>query len=246
MKQWAATVVALYIALLVALTSTLAFLCFRPDSMPPGRDWRGEDFWTFWVVVRVFWLHMFSAWPFWIVIGLLGAAQALYLVVPAKLRTNIPLAQRHVLTHVFTAGLMMAFLLEALVLAFISTMHGDEFVAYDWPNWLVWAWLGLLPWFWIWWSFVFWRHTTLMEPAAWTKLIATRLFRAGIFESLVALACHIIVRKRTGWGAGDWTFLTIAAGVAVALFAVGRGSLALRRRKTKTTPKQQIQEPALD
>ena len=86
MTRWAAIVVALYVALLVALTLPLLFWCFLPESL----DGVGQEFWFFGEGV-------YLSWPYWFAIGLLGAAQALYLVVPVKARQNIRLRHRHIL-----------------------------------------------------------------------------------------------------------------------------------------------------
>jgi cbb3-type cytochrome oxidase subunit 3 len=87
---------------------------------------------------------------------------------------------------------------------------------------------------WTLWFFIFRRWAKKQQdhdklPDRLTSL----LLKGSILELLVAVSCHIIVRRRGDCSARGFTFLGIAAGIAVMLMAFGPGVFWLFVRRAK-------------
>lgn len=216
MKRWAALVVLLYFLILVALTSPLIFVAFYPLKDTAAVLWP------------------FFEWPYWVVLGVFLAAQAVMLFVPVELSLERPKAQRSVLWPILASGLMMGVLGTGVAVSineFIRKENVDSISAA-----LPW---GVLLGLWALWTVVFYR----INRDAPAMDVVTRqcryLLKGSILELLVAVPTHIVARMRDYCCAGFWTFLGIAFGVAVMLFSFGPGVFFLFAARWKRLHPQQ-------
>jgi len=92
---------------------------------------------------------------------------------------------------------------------------------------------------WVSWFFFFRRYARLQEsPEKITDRLTSFLLKGSILELLIAVSCHIIVRKRGDCSAPTFTFFGIAAGLAVMLASFGPGVFWLFvKRARRITPR---------
>ena len=170
-----------------------------------------------------------------LILGLLVAQAVLFTSVDRSFRKPIPRAslKRTVWATAFATGLLTAGFLSSLVIViqvawdFAPGMDVSVLVWFAWiPAWLVW---GL----------AFNRYVK-DETSFFHKMIS-RLLAGSLLELLVAVPCHVYIRRSgecsaplvTGWG--------IVTGIAVMLLALGPGVLLLYRKKLL-----QYEKPAAD
>lgn len=192
--------VILYFLILVVLTSPLIFVGFYPLKDTTAVLWP------------------FFEWPYWVLLGVFLAAQAVMLFVPVELSLERPKTQRSVIWPILASGLMIGVLGSGVAVSineFIRKENADSTsVALPW---------GVLFGLWVLWTVVFYR----MKRDSPAMDVVTRqcrhLLKGSILEMLVAVPTHIVARMRDYCCAGFWTFLGIAFGVAVMLFSFGPG-----------------------
>jgi hypothetical protein len=200
MKRWAVIVVLLYFLILVALTFPFIFVAFYPLKDPTAVLWP------------------FFEWPYWLVLGVFLAAQAVMLFVPVELSLERPKTQRSVVWPILASGLMIGVLGSGVAVSineFIRKENADSTsVALPW---------GVLLGLWVLWTVVFYRMNRDSSAMDVVTRQCRHLLKGSILELLIAVPTHIVARMRDYCCAGFWTFLGIAFGVAVMLFSFGPG-----------------------
>jgi hypothetical protein len=198
-RRWALLTVILYGVTLAALLAPMAFVAFGEDP----RKWRqlGE---------------LYAHPVYWIVIAVLMALQALFLFSPLNVVRERPIGRRRWSTLAISAGLMMALLLMGLGVAVWETFKLEPFESAQWP--LV---IGACIWFA--WSLIFYRYARRDRSASAVGRLIDRMLVGSVAELLIAIPCHVIVRQRDDCCAGFGTFMGLAAGFSVLLFAFGPG-----------------------
>jgi len=224
--RWAVLTAALYVLLLVLVTVPFGVLAMLPDD-PSRLD-----------VVQL--LEIFLTWPYWLLIGVLALAQALLLVVPVKTRRDIRLRPRHILAPLLCAGLAMGILLGGVLFALLAAVLGDKV-----PETAAWSAIAAIPLGWVFWFFVFRGFVRAgPEPDAWMARITKTLHDGSTLELLVAVACHIVVRRRGDCSAPILTFLAMAAGIAVMFLSYGPGVFYLFAERKKRMLSRRRREAA--
>jgi hypothetical protein len=200
MKRWAVIVVLLYFLILVALTFPFIFVAFYPLKDPTAVLWP------------------FFEWPYWVVLGVFLAAQAVMMFVPVELSLERPKTQRSVVWPILASGLMIGVLGSGVAVSineFIRKENADSTsVALPW---------GVLLGLWVLWTVVFYRMNRDSSAMDVVTRQCRHLLKGSILELLIAVPTHIVARMRDYCCAGFWTFLGIAFGVAVMLFSFGPG-----------------------
>jgi MFS family permease len=228
MTKWAVVTVALYVALLVGLTAPLVFVSFL--DFPKPVEGQAQPAFTD-VIIRH--LHesfeAYRTWQYWAMIAVLGLAQAALLVVPVRARADIVLKKRHILTPLLTASLFAGLLFGTGLMSIIVAIFGDN--TDEAASWAV---LAVLVAGWVAWFFIFRRFTRAAAPTDWMNRITAYLLRMSIAELLIAVSCHIVVRRRGDCSAPLGTFLGICAGLAVLLASFGPGVFYLFAARAAT------------
>jgi len=203
MTRWAVITVVLYLVVVSALTIPIAVAAFWSRDSQPLRAA----------------FEVLGLWPYWISVGALGAAQALFLIVPVKARQDITLKKRHLFTPLVAGGFAMAVLFGAVLMLLLAVIFGDNIGD-------IWLWivLGVMIAAWVAWFLIFRRFSRTGGNASdWLGRITKYLYRGSILELLIAVSSHIIVRKRGDCSAPVGTFWGIMAGVAVMFLSFGPG-----------------------
>ena len=241
MTRWAVITVVLYVGLLVLLTGPLGSVSFvefpkpsegqaPPESLVDDLFSKFQDS-----------LEAYGAWQYWALIAILGLAQAALLVVPVRARADIVLKKRHILTPLVAASLFAGLLFGAAFMSIIAAIFGDN--ADDATFWVS---VAILAVSWVAWFFIFRRFTRAAAPTDWMNRITAYLLRMSIAELLVAVSCHIVVRRRGDCSAPIGTFIGICAGLVVMLASFGPGVFYLfAARAAKIRSKKSLESNAL-
>jgi len=245
MKRWAVLTVALYLVVLALLTVPVVLLCL-------GEQWGHRGSYGMRVSpAEAF--GIFGGWGYWIWLAVLGASQALLLLVPVKAAEGRLKARRPVLVPIITASFLLANLFATGVFAFACLLFDDDAFKYFealgqatgklidavpsasnalnqlnlQPNdetFIALSTVGsTLAVCWLIWGFVFYRFAREDGPESLVKRITRWLLRGSILELLVAVPSHIVVRHRDSCCAPGGTFWGITTGLSVMLLAFGPG-----------------------
>ena len=163
-------------------------------------------------------MQPYAAWELWAWVVLMGVAQAVFLVVPVRFASRRPVSRRTLLAPILTSGLMAALLAAGLAYS-ISEFELAGGSGSKW-GWIPFALGGGV---WLAWAAYFWRFSAAQAPQDAVKEQAKALLKGSILELLVAVPTHVVARWRDYCCAGLMTFVGIACGIAVMLFAFGPG-----------------------
>ena len=199
MKRWALIVSALYMVILAVLTVPVILLAFVPN-----------------VKSDVF--QLYAQWGYWLWLAVMGISQFALLAVPVRLAGLRPVTRGPVWKTVLAGGLMAGGLVVGACFAIDALVFADHALDGDWafPTFLL---LGLLTW--VIWSVVFSRISRVVPPADFVTRHCRALFKGSVLELLIAVPSHIVARFRNDCCAGFWTFIGLAMGISVMLFAYG-------------------------
>jgi hypothetical protein len=157
-----------------------------------------------------------DAWPFWAVIGVLTVLEGLALLVPVRIAQARPVTRGPWITLAVVSGLLMSLLLTTGTLSLAEGIWKN-----DVPLGFGWTALACLGAGWLVWALVFARLRRGRDDRQALDGVVRRLVTGSLAELLVAVPCHILVRKKEYCCAGYLTFAGLAAGFAVLLFAFG-------------------------
>jgi hypothetical protein len=210
MKRWGVAVAGLYFLVLVVLSFPLALAAFWPDNGA------GET------------LGLYKAWFYWAYVLFVVAGECLLLMVPVRLAEGRMRGRRPLLVPVITSALFFALLLFFFAWSLSLGLGGDKGLAFGLPDFLVWFVVGGVPaLLWAVWAVLFHRFTRADSPESLTKRLMAWLLKGSILELLVAVPCHVAVRRRDDCCAPFGTFLGIAAGLSIMLMSFGPGVFLL-------------------
>ncbi|HEY3321990.1 MAG TPA: hypothetical protein VGP72_16100 [Planctomycetota bacterium] len=216
LRQWALLTAFLYMLTLALLTLPLLFAAFwQPTTQSLPRD-----------LTEVGELYL---WPwYWAILVGLVLLQAPLLFI------SVRVARRQRPTR---ASWTLLAIVSALMVGLIFVGFGfalwDVFGQGDSRAWMPLA-LGAMAW--LVWAVIFSRYAYNKNPASSLRKILDRLIGGSIAELLIAVPCHVYVRHRNDCCAGFGTFLGLATGLSVLLFAFGPGVFFLfveRARRLK-------------
>jgi hypothetical protein len=168
----------------------------------------------------------------WVPIGILLVGQALLLFLSVDTSFKRLKPRAHVLVSGTVAALLMAVLAAAGVWSLGFGLVGDKFGDTYLPNagaavvtctalWLLW---GILFYF-------YFRNSS----AVVTRLVSW-LLKGSVLELLIAVPCHIIVRRRDECSAPVFTSFGIATGLAIMLLSFGPSVLFLYKKRLDAYP----------
>ena len=142
---------------------------------------------------------------------------------------------------------MAGVLLTAAFLAISSLLVGEEgngilLLSREQAKWwwerFWWTLLGTLLVAWGIWAWVFYRFSRRASPEDLSARTCRFLLAGSILELLVAVPCHVWIRRRDECCASGLSFWGLAMGIAVMLFSFGPGVLFLyAERVRRLTPK---------
>lgn len=202
LRRWAWLTVCLYVLTLAALIFPLIWAAFA-----------GAASWNDAVRVCGF-------WPFWLFIGMLGLLEAGFLFLPIQIERRRPRARGRWIWLALVAGLMLGLLTAAFFLA-VSEALVEKPTGIE-EEFLLWAaGFGLVAW--AGWGLLFLAYSRGHDDQAVLRKAVHWLLKGSVAELLVAVPSHVYARHKNYCCAGAGTFLGIAMGLSVLLFAFGPG-----------------------
>ncbi len=221
MKKWGLLVTVFYMLVLAVLTMPVIFI-----------SWAGEKSWSP--------FEFYGRWGYWVVIAIMGIGQLLLLFVPVQIAQRKLKSRRPLIAPVITAAFMTVVLMAVLVTFLTWTLMETEyknigsrcsqmFEMYSNGYTLILLILSA----WIFWSVAFYKFTRDLEPDRLMHRLVSWLLKGSILELLVAIPCHIFVRRRGDCCAPIATFWGIAAGIAIMILSFGPGVFYLFVEKVK-------------
>lgn len=200
LRLWAVVTLGLYLAAALIIYIPLVVFCV----------WRiGDD--NHWKHVGE---SLAQGW-FWLILGVFLIAQALMLVVPVRAAWDYQIKPRRMAVPIATTCTLLAILVAGVLFSGIAILFRDKDVSYASIGCLLVAGVSWLVW---WWLF---RKYARASADHVIDVTGRALIRGSIVELLVAIGCHIWVRRRGDCSSPVLTFLAICAGFATMLCAFG-------------------------
>jgi len=196
MKKWPIIVAGLYGLTLLVLFGPLLWVAFLP-ARPKSSEW------------------LFTRQA-WVIVGVMMLMQYALLRIPVQTASQRPVKQRSLWSTVIAAALMMAVLVFGAAVSiyeFITQLKGDA------DRLWICAGVGLASW--VFWTLYFHRSTKRFPPDHGVKRMQRCLWSGSILELLIAIPTHIVARHRGYCCAGLMTFVGLACGFSVVIFAFG-------------------------
>jgi len=214
MRKWGVIVSLLYaLIVVVLLVPGMAILAgySTPSSAGFLKDMRDL------FAVGIVWLP--------IAIVVIGQILLLFLSVDTSQKRLKPRAP--ILVSYTVTAMLFALLTFAALSSLGAAVYSDKFIDRFWPTetYVIAAWAIL----WLLWGvvfFLFFRNSNVPT----TRLVSW-LLKGSVLELLIAVPCHVIVRRRQDCSAPVATSFGIATGVAVMLLSFGPSVLLLYKKR---------------
>ncbi len=213
MRKWGIVITAGYALILLGLIvpMTVFVIGFPEDNF---YLWQGV-------------IEAYHNYGVWIPIGLfvLGQALLLFLSVDTSFRRLKPRA--HIAVSCTVAALLMGVLTAAGIWSLGFGVSGERWGNTYFPNaGNVWAFCAVL---WLVWGILFYFY--FRNSSAVVTQLVSWLLKGSVLELLIAVPCHILVRRRQDCSAPVVTSFGIATGLAIMLLSFGPSVLFLYKKR---------------
>jgi hypothetical protein len=177
-------------------------------------------------------LEAYESGVIWIPLGIFISGQALLLFLSVDTSFKHLKPRAHILVSCTVAALLLGVLTAAGVWSLGFGIAGDKFGDTYFPNASVT--FGFCAALWLLWGVLFYFYfrnssTVLTRLVSW-------LLKGSVLELLIAVPCHIIVRRRNECCAPVVTSFGIAAGLAIMLLSFGPSVLFLYKKRLDSYP----------
>ena len=171
-------------------------------------------------------------WFFWVPAGSLMVGQALLLFLSVDTSQKRLKPRAHILVSISVAALLTALLASGVILSLGFAIRGDKFGGsfFDEAENILGFWAVL----WILWGIVFYFY--FRNSSAVANSIISWLLKGSVLELLIAVPCHVIVRRRQDCSAPIATSFGIATGIAIMLLSFGPSVLLLSKKRLDAYP----------
>jgi hypothetical protein len=215
MRKWGIVISVFYAVIVLGL--------LLPAAIPLG-GWGGPFSQEFYGDLHDF----YSMGVVWIPIGavLAGQAALLFLSVDTSFKKLRPRA--HIAFSVTVASMLIAMLAVAVFYCLDAAVRGDDFGnSYNLgaPAGVFELWGAL----WVLWGIVFYLY--FRNSSRVTEQAVSWLLKGSVLELLIAVPCHVIVRRRHDCSAPVATSFGIVTGIAVMLLCFGPSVLFLFKKR---------------
>ena len=224
MRKWGILISAFYAFILLVLIAPGAVFLAGPEF---------SDF----AHIRI----TYTDWLFWIavVVILSGQAVLLFLSVDTSRKRLKPRA--HILLSCAVAAMLFTLLTVAAVGSLSAGLYGDEAASTNSffnTSVGVLCFSGLL---WLLWGIVF--YLFLRNSSGKITRLTSWLLKGSVLELLIAIPCHVIVRRREDCSAPIATSFGIATGIAIMLLSFGPSVFFLYKKRLDAYPRRQARLP---
>ena len=214
MRKWGVVISVFYALVVVALL------------VPAGMILAGDDNSLHQIFVNDV-LDVYGEWLAWVpmVAVVAGEAALLFLSIDTTFRRLKPRA--HVASTITISSMLFALLAFAALSAIGVAAFHDKFIDKFWATeaevLVIWAALWLV------WALVFYFY--FRGSARGVTQAVSWLLKGSVLELLIAVPCHIIVRRRQDCSAPVATSFGIVTGVAIMLLSFGPSVLLLYKKR---------------
>jgi hypothetical protein len=172
-------------------------------------------------------LSAYATGWYWIPAGIVicGEMALLFLTVDTSRQRLKPRA--HILVSGTVAAALTAMLTAAAIWAIGFAARGDDFWSSFWEHAIYIA--AFLVGLWLLWGIFFYLY--LRNSSAPLTRVISWLLRGSVLELLIAVPCHIIVRRRQDCSAPIATSFGITTGIAIMLLSFGPSVLLLYKKR---------------
>jgi hypothetical protein len=166
----------------------------------------------------------YGSWFVWLTSAILVSGQVLLLFVSVDTTQKRLKPRAHILVSCLAASILTAVLTFAIIGSIGVAIRGDRFGEGSFANPFVF--FGGL---WIAWAIAFYFYFRNSSEVV-TRLMSW-LLKGSILELLVAVPCHVIVRRRHDCSAPAVTSFGIVTGIAIMLLSFGPSVLFLYKKR---------------
>jgi len=213
MRKWGIVVTLVYAALVIGLALPGILLVCDPHQT--------------WQSMAPTLREGYSQWSFWLYAGALVASQATLLFLSVDTSHKRLKPRSHILLSGAVTTLLIALLTLCVIWSLGLAIRGEKFLERVADNvlYLLGFWAAL----WAVWGGIFYLY--LRDASVPVTRLTTWLLRGSVLELLVAVPCHVIVRRRGDCSAPAVTGFGIASGIAIMLLSFGPGVLLLYKKR---------------
>jgi hypothetical protein len=226
MRKWGIVITAVYALIVLGLLTPGAILLIGTDNLVSSTKLTGFE---------VSLAQVYQSGFFWLIVGVLVCSEAalLFLRVDTSWRRLRPRA--HIAISVVAAAALTALLTAAAIWSVGFAARGDNFsnsfiikTGAEIACFL----LGL----WLLWGIFFYFYLRGSSDVVTRAL--SWLLRGSVLELLIAVPCHIIVRRRGDCSAPTVTSFGTATGIAIMLLSFGPSVLFLYKKRLDEYPRK--------
>lgn len=210
MRKWGVVISLIYALIVVALLVPLAVLLVGP--------------WQWWGAFGEGILATYREWLVWVLVVIILGGQALLLFLSVNTSQKRLKPRAHILLSCSVGAILTALLTFAVVGSLGVGIKGDKFGEGTFANPLLF--FGVA---WLFWGVVF--YFFLRNSSDAVNRIISWLLRGSVLELLVAVPCHVIVRRRHDCSAPAVTSFGIVTGIAIMLLSFGPSVLFLYKKR---------------
>jgi hypothetical protein len=219
MRKWG-IVVSTFYALILLVILLPAFMLLAEDKF--------YDLPQFFQNLKEIWL----SWEVWVTFAILLSSEALLLFLSVDTAQKRLKPRSHILVSCLIAAVLTALISCAVIWSLGVAVRGDKFpISFTGSELDVLGWLGAL---WLIWGILFYFYFRNSSEVM-TRIISW-LLKGSILELLVAVPCHVIVRRRHECSAPAVTSFGIVTGIAIMLLSFGPSVLFLYKKRLDSYP----------
>lgn len=172
--------------------------------------------------------EVYTQWLCWIPIGAVVSGQALLLFLAVDTSRKRLKPRAHILVSCSSTAMLLSLLVFATIFSLAVGVFGDKILNARLLNSevKVLGWWGLL---WLFWGVLFYRY--FRDSSREVTRAISWLLKGSVLELLVAVPCHVVVRRRDDCSAPTVTAFGIATGIAVMLLSFGPSVLLLYKKR---------------
>ncbi len=222
MRKWGIVITAFYVLVLVLLLLPAMILLTSGEPSSASN-----------VVVGA--AHDLGSWLTWILFAVVAGGEALLLFLSVDTSQKRLKPRTRLLTTAVLTATFLAVLTCAAVFSVVVAIRGDK------PGVTEPEVLGLLAFLWVFWGVVF--YTYCRDANAAVSRATAWLLRGSVLELLVAVPCHVIVRRRNDCSAPIATGFGIVTGIAIMLLSFGPSVLFLFKKRMDASGVQRSPAP---
>jgi hypothetical protein len=219
MRKWG-IVVSTFYALILLVILLPAFMLLAEDKF--------YDLRQFFQNLKEIWL----SWEVWVTFAILLSSEALLLFLSVDTTQKRLKPRSHILVSCLIAAVLTALISCAVIWSLGVAVRGDKFpISFTGSELDMLGWLGAL---WLIWGILFYFY--FRDSSVVLTRIISWLLKGSILELLVAVPCHVIVRRRHECSAPAVTSFGIVTGIAIMLLSFGPSVLFLYKKRLDAYP----------